>query len=429
MLSHLRKLRCKQIKKQKKDNTWFCLCCCYQFDLDGNLLKGASLDFNNTIDLHISRNVDVDYLQKDFRCYQTVARKVHITGEKYTAKRKKTSKILQALTMLPHLHTLEFHQASSPGHSLLPAKAMASLMQDLSSLQKLCFHSCDVFGSEAEIDRFWNSIGQHPALEHLEVQWCCIGFDQVHLMTVASCLQRLKHLRVDSLDNWEPKTQLVLLESCLLLEELELKGMWFSGEEFTELVHCLHQQKHLRCLTLGKCYNMDTSGHDALVQLLQGSKDSLEEFEFQPDDNGFGESIHFLSDTVPRALAPNQHLKKMVIIQRPAAEEAWKSFELQIRWLELVRDHNMVLENLRIEDCNFPNRWHPDLDLDPSLQRALEFYLRLNQLGRGRVKRYLWSSETPAVFFQTLAEASDDISCLYYFLRLGPSICNVVFSN
>lgn len=55
----------------------------------------------------------------------------------------------------------------------------------------------------------------------------------------------------------------------------------------------------------------------------------------------------------------------------------------------------------------------------------MEFYNLLNQLGR---KRFLEDFESTTIndWIQVLAEAKDDLRCIYYFLRLNPLLCDTV---
>ena len=84
----------------------------------------------------------------------------------------------------------------------------------------------------------------------------------------------------------------------------------------------------------------------------------------------------------------------------------------------VLRDHNYVLERL---DMTFRDRH----DFDPPVDPQLDFYLRLNRMGRQRLLEENDHIATRADWIKTLSscEDEDDLSSVYYFLSRNPLLC------
>jgi hypothetical protein len=119
------------------------------------------------------------------------------------------------------------------------------------------------------------------------------------------------------------------------------------------------------------------------------------------------------------ALMDNRSLRTLTICWDlcPAAT-SWhwgNSIVSMLAFRRVLKDSNFCLEHMEIvmKDVHgvFGRYW-ADSELD--------FYLRLNRLGRSRL---LQSPTTPNDWITILSKCHDDVSSLFYFLSVNPQLC------
>lgn len=375
--------------------------------------------------------------------------------------RRKLEELFKELGSLPALE--EFivdHQSYTGEATFLLVSAFAAFLnqatQSVTPLKRLELHHVE-FDQKKQIP--WHLLCDLPHLESVEIDHCweiCADnddddddYDRLHWKPLIEALTKilsLRHLTINSAcDNrrfaW--KALLFFLDRCPWLEELYIRGMELSSDGFVALAPSLQLHPNLRTFGWSRICFESYQAKEALVDLLTHNK-TLQSLEFCPifsdreaflwttqNGTGFEEEAEaryrsFLVETLPRALRRNTALKQCSVAL--TGKDLLRLRRIQVRkaWLELVQDHNFVLEELDVGTWSC--RTGKGIGLteytgfhDHVLQVSLQHYLRLNQLGRKHLQGG-YGQLTKEDWILALEKANDNIPCLYDVLQMNPGI-------
>lgn len=213
-----------------------------------------------------------------------------------------------------------------------------------------------------------------------------------------------------------------LLTNCHQLEHIEIKGVPLSAKGFQNIAPSLQAHPRLHTFVFGRICLGKLEAQEALIDWVANSA-QLQNLEFYPSftiapDNvtPVGRDLNlrnFLLYTIPRALYRNPVLKRCCVNTHILG--AMVPFDVQVAWLELVRDHNCVLEELSLNDTM---QFHCT---DHGLHRSLQHYLKLNQLGRKHLQQQSDQLKQEE-WIGKLEMATINVSCLYELLKMHPPI-------
>lgn len=407
-----------------------------------DLFCGESIDEEDAIGLEeatitLKKRGDVSNILKEVErgSYENAKRLMIAIGQN-TAKSggEKLNSLMKSMGSLPYLEEVTFRECST-----LHLPLSVHLLQATKSLQKVTFHQGYFLPPTNPDNRSFSWTDTETTdwqLQHLE---------EIQLIDWHNG-QIFRHVPDPEIISWVPLQEAILcrvpslkiiiinggqtnvsqlqslLLNCLLLERMEIKGVEMAASEFTSLAPLLQAHQALHTFLFGSICFGTPQAQEALVDWLTNNT-QLQTLQFTPTfhmdvDGDFvvrrsNETQNFktfLVQTIPRALQNNMGLNKC-LVQR--SRFVWRNIQMvpldvQMAWLELVRDHNWVLEELSLGIEHYA-----DLDL----HHSLEHYLRLNQLGRKDLQQ-LSEQLTETEWINKLEMANDSVSCLYELLKM-----------
>jgi hypothetical protein len=221
------------------------------------------------------------------------------------------------------------------------------------------------------------------------------------------------------------------LDLCPHLEELGVLRISFDDSDFIAVPEKLQDYPKLRAFHCGYISLGSQQSRNALVNLLTRNN-SLQSLEFHPSTRTFvytgdyqeaerrakAQLKSLLTETIPQALRNNQSLKRLILSFWGTSSSV--PFYHHGAWLELVRDHNMVLVDLAEKSLFREHQFRDFSDHDMPL--PLQHFLRLNKAGRRQLLDGYGESLSREDWLLALERANNDLSCLYDILRMNPSI-------
>jgi len=225
------------------------------------------------------------------------------------------------------------------------------------------------------------------------------------------------------------------------LKELNLQGFCLDSADLTALCQTL------LCPTLASLKRLVCAGHlyscpskASFAQLL-GKHPTLYGVDLTVVDDEFlvdtDEGVEFLACALPEALRANaragRNLRDVVLRQRPgqsAGSHLWIPLEVQEAWRDVVNRSPSLLENH--DDNNTSSCSHVEkLGIvgsrvrytHPTMQKELDFYLRLQKIRRRLLRQVDDSGIIPKpCFVKALASVSDSVPHLFHLLRSNPMV-------
>ena len=194
--------------------------------------------------------------------------------------------------------------------------------------------------------------------------------------------------------------------SSTTLKNLELFVFSNCGSSFLkEMARTLIEHKdttQLQDVSISGCLG-GVKGADLISQMIRINKKlkSLELHLRERSEEDDEAGIVKLSV----ALAKNKTLEKF---QLHGATDKGGSIETRKAYLQMLQTNYTLLHGIQV--------FHPGF-----LRPDNELYLKLNQVGRGRLLENFNADKKEWV--DTLVEVSDDIDCLFYLVRTNPLLC------
>lgn len=303
---------------------------------------------------------------------------------------------------------------------------LALLLNYAHQCTMLCIGRVNVKGNENDFHELAAAIQQHPKLQEVCLSGNILfgGEDSVAggQETLAKALSMTPTLRTVQLSGIgiarEPrltKQSLKLLFLSPYLKKLHLYDFSLTDEDIIVMEQTTLLNKtvcHLKELRLS-CCELGASGMYALSRLLSNTK-SLEILHlwvshFREMQGSIDVSYGALANALGRS-----PIRDVRIITAPKEQNMIFSPESQQMFCRMLHD-NYCLEYLRV----------PCL---PRYQREINFYLKLNNLGRRRLlsiqqDHNLSLYTEKKEWMNALIASRHDIRCLYHFLSMNPSIC------
>ena len=254
------------------------------------------------------------------------------------------------------------------------------------------------------IDRLVAALGQTPKLEVVSLQ---LSGSQRNIPCGAAALHSL--LQSSSITDLY-LSRLGLAESHLeviaaalavntTLRSLDLFGNNIENEHIIDMAQSLSRNTRLEALVL-PCPTCDLSvaACEAISQALQINT-TLITFNL-PRSNLSDEGIIHLAE----GLTVNKTLKKIEVgVSKTVGDQGLQA-------LTTMLEQNYQLERVVVSSA------------DQSIKQKAEYYMRLNEVGRGKLLRSNGNA-TREAWVDILAACTNDLDCLYYFVKTNPAIC------
>ncbi|CAB9498442.1 expressed unknown protein [Seminavis robusta] len=358
--------------------------------------------------------------------------------------------ILRSMGRLPALKTLQF---TSPPHGkgILPVRVLIPILEETTQLQTLVLHDLMLAGTQQDFDQLAQQVQR---LWYLR----CFTLDQVQVhVQVASTpasnktfitsntnsttqdrasldalllsLSMLPSLRVLNLTApkqhqaavFSPSAFSAIFLSSSILSLNVQRWDWHDDQYLTSMAQLLQANKTLQALTLGPIPKMTPRVAKSLASALQDNS-TLAHLEIILS--------HMISDDCAVPIAQALHSSHHSSGQSRGRPAGLQSFTLSGQRLGRVSkacqrafttmmEHNYSLHKILLFRKSV-------------LQPTLQFYTRLNALGRQSLLRLTDGGETKTkksdpegTWMQALAHplVTNDLNAIYYFLSSNPSLC------
>ena len=318
--------------------------------------------------------------------------------------------------------------------STIPALQFADMIRRAHRLTKVYLFRVNLAGSQADFDSLAQAMEQHRNLRDFRIGGFILTDDTVSLDCIVYAMAQMKSLEVVNLQLTGVRDTTPFSGAALFrlvcspyVKDLYLSRLGLVEEHFAVLALGLMVSHNLKVLDLFG--NNVENGHiQNFMQALVGNK-SLETLVLPcPADDLTVESCAAVSHTlkhnntlttlnlprsnlsddglahIARGLAVNQTLKKIEVgITKDLGEKGFAA-------LEEMLDNNFDLERLVVSGT------------EKSVKDKVDYYMRLNELGRGSLLRN--GKATREQWVDMLVLCKDNLDCLYYFMMHNPALCS-----
>ena len=327
------------------------------------------------------------------RTIREVCLLIHESFQQHSA--KDILRLFRALGALPQLKKLLFNTYRFPFVATLPIQAFTNAFQGShNTLTEFKLWRCDLSllseedGSPIrEMERCANALNGAKNLKVFRLVKCTLTEETRKLCTLDPILQALTHLpclqemelsatEFSALGTISKSTLRSLFRSTSLLE-LNLRHFYLDEESILEIAYSLFQYHDIDNHHRKSQKEQEDHQHPAYCHRHKPSK------------------IQSLSMS---GITKNQTSTGSVMISKPVRE----AFQKVLR-------SNYTLETLFLFDT-----WN--------LKSEIEFYTKLNRLGRNRLLQD--HKATRQEWIDLLVQIKDDLDCLFYFLSMNPLLCS-----
>lgn len=339
-------------------------------------------------------------------------------------------------TMLESIGYLDALEELQIWCSTIPTDVFAHTLRHATNLAKVYFFRVGLDGNQADMDDLADALGQHAALRDVRIGGFHLIQENVNIDRMVEALARTPRLEVVSLQlsgshrsipcapaalaalfHSTSITDLYLsrlglgedhlavipdvLQENQILRSLDLFGNNIENQHIIRMAACLARNTCLETLVL-PCPATDLSVEacKAISQALQ-TNTSLVTFNL-PRSNLSDAGIVQLA----QGLTVNKTLKKIEVGVSKDVGDAG------INALTEMLEKNYELERVVVSSP------------DASIKQKAEYYMRLNEVGRGKILRD--GNATREQWVEVLIACHADLDCLFYFLKTNPAICQFV---
>lgn len=344
---------------------------------------------------------------------------------------KKLRNLFKALGDLPYLKTLRFHYGAATLQRLPVQLLTIALSQALGTLEALELNNVNLTGSEEEFEDFEHLLQNHSSLQAFS--FCSSGCSSASsiskILSALSETPRLEKLVIysEGRSPWGKLTgdavgmicrssTLRDLQHLVLYESTSALGMgnFFTDEHTVAVAQQLSDSsdgknilKHRPSSQLEElmlsCWPLGKAGGSALSDMLRVNKTlrklSIVVYELEEGDDAS------IIDGIAKALQFNDTLE---VLELHGRSEKWP--EEAFAFLETMQT-NYSLKRLKLfSDNSF-------------VKPGIDFYLKLNYAGRGKLLRN--ANSTKEQWVQALVDVRHDLSCVFYFLSTNPLLVEI----
>ncbi|CAB9506719.1 expressed unknown protein [Seminavis robusta] len=302
--------------------------------------------------------------------------------------------LFEALGRVPQLRKVEFY-----GLRIFPYRmpivmaertlATATRLEEFSLVGiNLCEEEADPNGNV--FSRFSETLRHHPTLKTFALDNCRLRDEETGPTLDEAIVEPL--VQIPSLE--KVSLELFVFSKC---------GSAFLFEMAKALIQA-NNQSQLEDLSISGCLG-GMKGAKTISEMIRvnTSLKSLELHLRSRTEDDDEEGIRELS----KALGRNKTLAKF---QLHGATNRTGSLETRNIFLQMLESNYALKSGVQV--------FHPGF-----LRPENELYLRLNQVGRGRL---LLNGLAKREWVDTLIKVRQDLDCLFYFLSTNPSLCNTV---
>ena len=319
----------------------------------------------------------------------------------------------------------------------IPTAVFAQTLRRAQKLQKVYLFRVGLGGNQADMDTLADSVASHSSLRDVRIGGFHLTDENVTIDGLVAGLARTATLEVVSLqlsgslraipcgaaalrdllasrsisDLYLSRLGLAEIHLAEIadalaindtLRSLDLFGNNIENKHIVRLAQGLAQNTSLETLVL-PCPSTDLSVEacKAISQALQ-TNTTLVTFNL-PRSNLSDEGMVQLA----QGLTVNKTLKKIEVgVSKTVGNEG-------IDALTAMLEQNYQLERVVVSSA------------DQSIKQKTEYYMRLNEVGRGKILQN--GNATREQWVEILIACADDLDCLLYFVKTNPAICQ--FAN
>ena len=335
-----------------------------------------------------------------------------------------------------HLSTLEELQIWC---STVPSDAFAHTLSHASRLQKVYLFRVELDGDQDDVNALADSLGDHPSLRDVRIGGFHMTRDGVTVDAIISALGRTPVLEVVSL-------QLSGSHRCIpcgagalrrlmtshSLSDLYLSRLGLTETHLAEIADALAEERTMNLRSLDLFGNNIENEH--IVRMAQGlaHNTSLETLVLPcPATDLSLEACKAISHalqtntTLVTFNLPRSNLSDQGIVQLAQGltiNKTLRKIEVGVsktvgnEGIEALTD--MLERNYQLERVVVSSA-------DQSIKQKTEYYMRLNEVGRGKILQN--GNATREQWVEILIACADDLDCLLYFVKTNPAICQ--FAN
>lgn len=321
--------------------------------------------------------------------------------------------------------------------STIPTDVFAHTLMHAAKLAKVYLFRVGLDGNQMDMNTLARSIKSHPSLRDVRIGGFYLLQPTVTIDSVVQSLGETRTLEVVSLQLSGSQRSvpcggqalsllfrtgsitdlylsrlglanehLVVIAQALgennSLRSLDLFGNHIENTHIVQIAGALEKNTTLEALVL-PCPSTDLSVEacSAISQALR-TNTSLHTFNL-PRSNLSDEGIAQLA----QGLTVNRTLKKIEVgVSKEVGLDGLNA-------LTAMLENNYELERVVVSSA------------DQSIKQKAEYYMRLNEYGRGKILRD--GNATREAWVDILTACVEDLDCLFYFLKTNPSICQ--FAN
>jgi hypothetical protein len=321
--------------------------------------------------------------------------------------------------------------------STIPIDVFRSTISTATRLKKVYFFRVNLAGSQADFDQFAATLKDHPSLRDFRIGGFQTTTENISLDSVVEAMAEMPKLEVVSLQLTGFQATVPFSGQALstlfyspTITDLYLSRLGLLKDHFAVIAAGILQSDTLRVLDLFG--NTVFNEHVILIADALAKNTSLETLVLPcPTEDLSVESCAAIS----RALQVN---KTLIILNLPRSNlcddgllhiaegltvnTTLKKIEVGVSKqigdkgtgaLEKMLEKNYELERLVVSSA------------EKSVKDKVEYYMRLNEVGRGTLLRD--GKATREHWVEMLISVSNDLDCLFYFVTMNPSLCQ--FAN
>lgn len=379
----------------------------------------------------LGENFDLDDFVYAIKANQTVK---HVCFSGTFVRELQPDQWKTMLEAVGHLSTLEELQIWC---STIPIGVFRKTIQFAKALRKVYFFRITLSGTQAEFDEFATALKDHQTLRDFRIGGFQTSDENISLDAVVEAFAEMPSLEVVSLQltgfhETVPFSgrSLARLFCSQSLSDVYLSRLGLVNEHFDVIVRGLGGNDRLRVLDLFG--NNISNEHVILLAEALAQNIGLETLVLPcPAQDLSVESCQAISQALqvnktlvtlnlPRSILSDEGLKH--IAQGLTVNTTLKKIEVGVsksigekgtEALEEMLEKNYELQRLVVSSA------------EKGVKEKVEFYMRLNEVGRGSLLRD--GKATREQWVEMLSTVVNDLDCLFYFLSMNPTLCQ--FAN
>lgn len=344
--------------------------------------------------------------------------------------REQTSVLFEAVGALENLEELNF--TSLTGQSVLEIDLLSvALSRCTTTLQSLRLHSIKPHGSEEDLDDFISAIQGCKALNKFE--FFVTSTANINLDTFVRAINGCPAIEeIRMISNLRRRQAWISAETIAeyckspTLKKLTLRNQRMTKDHMPVICDALKTNPVLEYLDFDG-NNLGDEGVCLLAnEVLAAAPDNKSNLiELDISENWFGDTGCI---AISNALITNKSLSFLNVQQnnnntKPSLDSIVEmlSYNFYLEELEIDQEFDDEKDGEEVEDLEIYNN-------------IIEFYLHLNnEANRGGLlelkreisgyKIVVKAESTPDQWIDAIENVSDDLSCLYYLLRINPCLC------